>query len=123
MDKAKQRIAERKSRLRRVRKSLSNSIRPRLCVRRSLNHIRAQIVDLNGASIAQVSSDGKEFADRLAQVEDRTKSGKARLVGELIAEQALEKGVKQVVFDRSGYVYQGRVKALADAARGKGLEF
>jgi large subunit ribosomal protein L18 len=123
MDKAKQRIVERKNRIRRVRKSLQNATRPRLCVRRSLKHIRALVVGLDGKSIAQVSSDGKDFADRYAAADDKTKTGKAKIVGELIAEKAIEQGVQEVVFDRSGYVYHGRVKALADAARGKGLAF
>ena len=124
MDNAKKRLLERKSRAFRVRKNMTGtSARPRLCVRRTLNHIYAQIVDdISGKTIVQVGSRGKEFASKIAGKET-TKMDVSKLVGELLAEQAKEKGVSTVVFDRKGYLFHGRVKALAEAAREKGLIF
>ena len=124
MDKAKKRLTERKKRAFRVRKNIQGTpSRPRLCVRRSLNHIYAQIVDdISGKTIVQVGSRGKEFAARISGKET-TKIDVSKLVGELLAEQAKEKGVSTVVFDRKGYLFHGRVKALAEAAREKGLIF
>lgn len=124
MDKAKKRILERKNRAFRVRKNIQGTPeRPRLCVRRTLNHIYAQIVDdISGKTIVQIGSRGKEFASKLAGKET-TKTDVSRLVGELVAEQAKEKGVSTVIFDRKGYLFHGRVKALAEAAREHGLIF
>jgi len=124
MDKAKRRITERKNRAFRVRKNITGtSSRPRLCVRRTLNHIYAQIVDdISGKTIVQVGSRGKEFAARIAGKET-TKMDISKLVGELLAGQAKEKGVSTVVFDRKGYLFHGRVKALAESARENGLIF
>ena len=94
--------------------------RPRLNVYRSLNHIYTQLIDdANGVTIASASSQVKK-------TEEKKTGGNveaARTVGRLIAERGLEKGVKKVVFDRGGYLYHGRIKALADAAREAGLEF
>ena len=125
MNIAKKRIVSRATRARRIRKKVSGtSERPRLCVRRSLNHIYAQLVDdEKGVSLIQVGSTGKEFSAKVATLEKVTKSGVSKLVGELLAEKAKVKGVEKVVFDRKGYLYHGRVKALADAARSKGLKF
>ncbi|MBN1130658.1 MAG: 50S ribosomal protein L18 [Chitinispirillaceae bacterium] len=122
MNISKKRVVSRASRALRVRKKVSGtSERPRLCVRRSLNHIYAQLVDdEKGITIVQVGSSGKE---RAAQLSNKKKSDISRIVGELLAEKAKEKGVTKVVFDRKGYLYHGRVKALADAARSKGLLF
>ena len=93
--------------------------RPRLSVFRSGKHIYAQIIDDRaGATLAMASSNEKE--DKLAKTWNLEAAG---AVGKKIAERALAKGVKQVVFDRGGYIYHGRVKALADAARESGLEF
>jgi large subunit ribosomal protein L18 len=116
------------SRLRRaarVRKKICGTTeRPRLCVRRSLNHIYAQLVDdEKGITIVQVGSTGKEFIARVSGLETKSKCVVSKLVGELLAEKAREKGVARVVFDRKGYLYHGRVKILADAARSKGLVF
>lgn len=124
MDKAKQRIIERKRRAARVRKKVFGTPeRPRLCVRRSLKHIYAQIIDdTKGISLVQVGSVGKEFIEKSGG-KPLTKMEKSKIVGELIAEKALAKGITKVVFDRKGYLYHGRVKALADAARAKGLVF
>lgn len=105
----------------RVRKKISGTnIRPRLAVFRSLRHIYAQLIDdLNGVTIVSASS--KENDIVIDQPSSKTKL--ANQVGELIADRAKSKGVKDVVFDRGGYKYHGRVKALAEAARKGGLGF
>jgi large subunit ribosomal protein L18 len=93
--------------------------RPRLSVFRSGKHIYAQVIDdRGGATLAAASSHEKEGKAPKTWNMDAAKS-----VGQKIAERAIAKGVKQVVFDRGGYIYHGRVKALADAARESGLEF
>ena len=90
-----------------------------------LKHIYAQLVDdEKGITLVQVGSTGKEFAAKVAgRWQRRTRASFPRSVGEILAEKAKEKGVTKIVFDRKGYLYHGRVKALADAARGKGLVF
>jgi large subunit ribosomal protein L18 len=104
----------------RIRKKISGSgERPRLAVFRSLNHIYAQVIDdASGQTLASASTTEADF---------KGKSGgnveSAKAVGKLIAERAKDKGVKLVVFDRGGYIYHGRVKSLAEAAREAGLEF
>ena len=86
---------------------------------RSLNHIYTQLIDdLNGVTLASASSFGKKGEEGL-----RRQRRRGQAVGKLIAERAQEKGIKKVVFDRGGYLYHGRVKALADAAREAGLDF
>ena len=124
MDKAKLRISERSRRAARVRKKvIGTPDRPRLCVRRSLKHIYAQLVDdINGKTIVQVGSRGKSFSEK-SEGKDLTKKDVSKLVGELLADMAIQKGVKGVVFDRKGYLFHGRVKTLAEAAREKGLVF
>ncbi len=106
----------------RVRKKVSGTAeRPRLCVYRSTNHIYAQVIDdVKGATLCSASTLSKEVASRLADV---TKTEASKLVGAAVAKKALELGIKQVVFDRGGYLYTGRVQALADGAREAGLEF
>ena len=95
--------------------------RPRLCVFRSLNHIYAQVIDdLKGHTIACASTLDPEIRD---EVDGKAKAGRAELIGLLVAKRALDKGIIQVVFDRGGYKYHGRVKALAEAARKSGLKF
>ena len=95
--------------------------RPRLCVFRSLNHIYAQIVDDSaGHTLASASSLDAEIRDKVA---GKKKTERAELVGSLVAQRALSKGIKQIAFDRGGYKYHGRVKALAEAARKAGLDF
>jgi large subunit ribosomal protein L18 len=108
-------------RARRIRKKIFGTAdRPRLCVRRSLKHIYAQLVDdERGITVAHAGSSGKEFAAKAP----KGKGAVAKAVGELLAEKAKEKGVSKAVFDRKGYLYHGRVKALADGARSKGLVF
>ena len=95
--------------------------RPRLNVFRSLNHIYAQVIDDTvGHTLLSASTIDGEVRDQLA---DLSKTEQAQVVGRIVAERALEKGIKQVVFDRGGYKYHGRVKALAEAAREAGLSF
>lgn len=107
----------RKSRVR--KKVRGTQLRPRLNVYRSNKHIYAQIVDdVSGTTIVAFSSNIKEFSDI-----DAKKSDVAKKVGEKIGKLALEKGIDSVVFDRSGYIYHGRIKALADGAREAGLKF
>jgi len=113
--------ARRRRHLRVRRHVVGTPNRPRLNVFRSSKHIYAQVIDdTAGHTLAAASSIDIELRDK-ADGEDKT--GKASLVGQLIAERALDAGVKQVVFDRGGYKYHGRVRALADAAREAGLEF
>ncbi len=109
----------RKRRHRRVRSKISGTTdRPRLNVFRSINQIYAQLIDdSQGHSIVSASSLDPDLKADVSRVE------KARLVGELLGERAKKSGVNQVVFDRGGYRYHGRVKALAEAARKAGLEF
>jgi large subunit ribosomal protein L18 len=93
--------------------------RARLAVFRSLAHIYAQVIDDDaGATLVAASS-----IDKGASIRPGGSVAAAKAIGKLVAERAKEKGVKRVVFDRGGYVYHGRIKALADAARAAGLEF
>ncbi|MGD8584638.1 MAG: 50S ribosomal protein L18 [Chloroflexota bacterium] len=117
----KSRIA-RKRRHRRVRSKLSGTAeRPRLNVFRSLNHIYAQVIDdVEGKTLVAASTLEKEVASKAS---GKTKKDQAALVGSVIAERAKSAGIETVVFDRGGYRYHGRVKALADAAREGGLQF
>jgi large subunit ribosomal protein L18 len=95
--------------------------RPRLCVYRSLSHIYAQIIDDDqGHTLVAASTVSPEIK---ADMNGKNKSSHAGLVGSLVAKRALEKGISQVVFDRGGYKYHGRVKSLAEAAREGGLKF
>ena len=95
--------------------------RPRLSVFRSLNHIYAQVIDdTKGVTLASASTLDPEVSGGL---EGKVKKSQAELVGQAIAKRAMEKGVEQVVFDRGGFQYIGRVQALADAARKQGLKF
>jgi large subunit ribosomal protein L18 len=107
---------------RRVRQKVTGTIsRPRLCVFRSLNHIHAQVIDDSmGQTLVSMSTLDSQVRSK---TDGMGKSKKAEIVGTLLAEKALNKGIKQVVFDRGGCKYHGRVKALAEAARKAGLEF
>jgi large subunit ribosomal protein L18 len=102
----------------RIRQKMRGSAeRPRLNIYRSLNHIYAQIIDdAKGETLLSAST-------LSAKIKTGGNVAAAKEVGKLVAEQAFEKGIKRVVFDRGGYLYHGRVKALADAARAAGLEF
>lgn len=106
----------------RVRKKISGTAeRPRLCVYRSANHIYAQVIDdVKGNTLCSASTMSKDVAAQIAQA---TKTEASKIVGAAVAKKALDLGIKQVVFDRGGYIYTGRVQALADGAREAGLEF
>ena len=118
----KDKNAERQVRHKRVRKNLSGSSeRPRLCVYRSLNKIYAQIIDdERRVTIVSASSLDKEIAPLLT---GKTKTEQAKIVGEELGKRAKKAKIKEVVFDRGGYVYTGRVAALAEGARSAGLKF
>ena len=109
----------RKIRHERVRKKISGTPdRPRLCVYRSNRHIEAQIIDdIAGNTLAAASTVEKGFEGNGGNAEA------AKKIGATVAERALQKGIEEVVFDRGGYIYHGRVKALAEGAREGGLKF
>lgn len=104
----------------RIRKKLrGTAVRPRLAVFRSLNHIYAQLIDdENGITLCSASS-----VEKSSGVNNGGNIGAAQEIGRLIAQRAKDKGITGVVFDRGGYIYHGRVKSLADAAREAGLQF
>jgi large subunit ribosomal protein L18 len=105
------------------RKVGGDSGRPRLSVFRSLKHTYAQLIDDNvGVTLVSASTLSDEVRKELGNG-DHTKTDASKAVGKVLARLALEKGIKQVRFDRGGYLYHGRVQALADAAREGGLEF
>ncbi len=112
-DKIRQRVHTR------IRKKLAGTTaRPRLAIYRSLSHIYAQVIDdAKGVTLVSASSNEKGSTGTGGNV------AAAKAIGKRVAERAKENGIKQVVFDRGGYLYHGRVKALADAAREAGLEF
>lgn len=102
-------------------KVVGTAQRPRLNVYRSTVHIYAQIInDENGTTLVSSSTLEKAL---LKELEGKTKSEQAKIVGESVAKKALAKGIKEVVFDRGGYIYMGRVQCLADGARDAGLKF
>ncbi|MDR0696419.1 MAG: 50S ribosomal protein L18 [Christensenellaceae bacterium] len=113
---------QRKKRHKRIRTKLSGtSTIPRLNVYKSTTNIYSQIIDdEKGVTLANASSLDKLIVDTVA---GKTKSEVSKEVGKVLAERAIAKGINKVVFDRGGYVYRGRVKALADGAREGGLEF
>ncbi|MCI8819960.1 MAG: 50S ribosomal protein L18 [Clostridia bacterium] len=113
---------ERQRRHARVRKKIFGTAEtPRLSVYRSLNHIYVQVIDdTKGVTLCSASTMEKDVK---SAVKDMTKTDAAKVVGKAVAEKALKNGVKQVVFDRGGYLYTGRVQAVADGAREAGLNF
>ncbi len=119
--KADRNVLRQQRHLRIRRRMVGVAERPRLSVFRSLIHTYAQIVDdSRGVTLAAASTQDASIRPELEKLK-KTEAGK--LVGQLIAKRALERGIKRVVFDRGGYLYHGRVKAVADAARAAGLEF
>ncbi len=106
----------------RLRRRVIGSVeRPRLCIFRSNSHIYAQVIDdSRGCTLVAASTAEKNVR---AQVNGQSKVAQAQMVGKLVAERALQGGVTQVVFDRGGFQYHGRVRALAEAAREAGLSF
>lgn len=101
---------------------VGSSERPRLCVFRSAKHIYAQVID-DSASKSLASSSTLAGSIKSGLGDDESKVDGAKAVGTAIAKACLDQGIKQVVFDRNGYIYHGRIQALADAAREAGLQF
>ena len=122
MAKVEEKRLARKRRHFRVRKKIQGTAqRPRLSVYRSLRHIYAQLIDdISGHTLVSASTQEPFFRDR--QTPTMNKDA-AKIVGEVLAKRALEKGLESIVFDRGGYLYHGRVKALAEGAREHGLKF
>ena len=106
----------------RVRKKVSGTAEtPRLSVYRSLNHIYAQVIDdVKGVTLCSASTMEKSVK---AEIKDMNKTDAAKVVGKTVAQRAIKAGIKEVVFDRGGYLYTGRVQAVADGAREAGLNF
>lgn len=122
MDPKEKRLARLRRKKRIRKKVFGTPERPRLCIYRSLKHIYAQIIDdTKGVTLAAASTLDSEIREELKEL--KGKIAKAQIVGKMIAKKALEKGIKKVVFDRNGFLYHGRVKALADGAREGGLDF
>ena len=117
------RKSQTQKRHRRLRRFLiGDETRPRLSVFRSNNHIYAQVIDDNAQkTICSASTVDKELREKTEKLTANCNS--SSIVGKLLANRAIKKGIKQVIFDRGGNLYHGRVKALADAAREAGLEF
>ena len=115
-------IEGRLRRKRSIRKKISgNGARPRLSVFRSSKHIYAQVIDdSTGVTLASASTRSVDLREELS---GKKKAEQATLVGQLIAKRCIEKEISQVVFDRNGFIYHGRVRAVADAAREGGLKF
>jgi large subunit ribosomal protein L18 len=122
MPRIKTKEEARHQRKKRIRKSISGtSSKPRLSVYRSLSHIYAQAIDdRSGRTILAASSLDEDIKGKIKSSGNKAA---AKMVGELVARRCKEKGIDTVVFDRGGYLYHGRVKALADAARAAGLKF
>ena len=121
MAKTEPRVARHRRHLRVRAKVKGTTLAPRLCVFRSLNHIYAQVIDDTlGHTLASASTLEPEIKSEVA---GKTKTSRSELVGSLVAKRALSQGIKQVAFDRGGYQYHGRVKAVAEAARQSGLKF
>lgn len=123
MDTAREKRLARQRRHQRVRKQVSGTgERPRLCVYRSLQHIYAQIIDdIQGRTLASAATVDAEVRSGLGA--EGGKIEQAKVVGEVLARRAAAAGIQRVVFDRGGYPYHGRVRALAEGARAGGLEF
>jgi len=122
MGNLKVKLSGRSRRRNRIRKKLmGTSERPRLCVYRSNMNIYAQVIDdTEGRTLASASTMDKDLKGAL---KSRGNIDAAKKVGEAVAKKAMEKGIESVVFDRGGYIYHGRIKALADSAREAGLKF
>ena len=121
-------INKKQARLKRkrsIRKKINGTTdRPRLSVFRSARHIYAQVIDdIEGHTVVQASTLDSQVKEKLESESKMKKSDVATHVGKIVAQRALEKGIKKVVFDRNGFLYHGRVKAVSDGAREAGLEF
>lgn len=114
----------RRIQLRQRKRILGTTDRPRLSVFRSVSHIYAQVIDdLSGRTLVSASSVEPALKGGLPQGVGGGNIKGAEIVGKVVAERSMEKGIKRVVFDRSGFLYHGRIRAVADAARKAGLEF
>ncbi len=121
MAKDNPRLARQRRHIRVRAKVKGTTSTPRLCVFRSLNHIYAQVIDdSQGCTLVSASTLDSEI---ISAADGKKKADKSGLVGSLLAKRALDQGIKQVAFDRGGFKYHGRVKALAEAARKEGLKF
>ncbi len=119
-----QKSQKRRARIRyQIRKKLRGTAeRPRLVVYRSLDHIYAQLIDdVNSKTLLTVSTKSKDMSDKISSAKGKIE--KSKIVGKVTAEKAVSNKISSVVFDRNGYLYHGRVKALADGAREGGLKF
>lgn len=115
-------IARKKRHLRIRKKVIGTSSLPRVSVFRSLKHLYVQLVDdINGKSLIGCSTTSKRFRELVKNRENKKNS--AGILGKIVAEMALEKGIKKVVFDKGGYKYHGRIQSLAEGARKAGLQF
>ncbi len=125
MSKTNPKTLAREKRVKRIRKKIIGTPeRPRLCVFKSARHIYGQVIDdLAGHTLVAISSLDKELQQDSGDVEVQGKQNKAKQVGLKLAQKAKSQGIAKVVFDRGGYIYHGRVKALSDGAREGGLEF
>jgi large subunit ribosomal protein L18 len=123
MGKKDQKLQRRDRRKMHIRKNLRGTAEcPRMTVYRSLQHMYVQLIDdMEGKTLVSASTKDPEVSDALKP--EMKKTQQSKLVGEAIAKKAAEKNIKQVAFDRNGYLYHGRVKALAEAARKAGLKF
>lgn len=119
-----QKSQKRRARIRfQIRKKLRGTAdRPRLVVYRSLDHIYAQLIDdVNAKTLLTVSTKSKDMSDKISSAKGKIE--KSKIVGKVTAEKAVSNNISNVVFDRNGYLFHGRVKALADGAREGGLKF
>jgi large subunit ribosomal protein L18 len=124
MQKTNPSVLARKRRQVRVRKNVGGTTeRPRLNVFRSLHHIYAQVIDDSRGMTLVSASSLEPHIREAAELKDKNRIEKAAAVGKLVGERALQAGITQVVFDRGGYKYHGRIKALADSSREAGLKF
>jgi large subunit ribosomal protein L18 len=127
-DHVTKRMRQKRERRERAHKRVRSRVRgtaerPRLSVYKSLHFIYAQVIDdADGRTLAQASSGDSEVRGQLGEAGGKSVAA-AKLVGQVIAERAKARGVEKVVFDRGGYIYHGKVKAIAEAAREKGLQF
>lgn len=113
----------RQKRVKRIKKKIKGTpLIPRLCIKKSLKNLYAQIIDdVQGKTLISVSSLNLKIEDSTSDCKKNKKV--AEILGKIVAEKAKEKGIDKVVFDRSGYLYHGKVKCFADAARKEGLQF
>ena len=122
MTKLSRKLQTQKRHKRSRRYLIGNQTRPRLSVYRSNNHIYAQVIDdIAQTTICSASTIDKEFKEKSVELSSDCKS--SSIVGKLLAKRAIKQGIKEVIFDRGGNIYHGRVKALAEAAREAGLKF